>query len=106
MSRETAYMQMLKASVSMQRNMAIILEAKAYESEKARNWICGHYSPDSFEDEEQQLKQSLQVHDQIVELIEGVTKYSQGMVAMLRAVMQSDDDENESSGYYGGGRRG
>lgn len=88
-------MRMLNASASMQWNMAIMLEAKALEAEKARNWICGHCTSEAFDADQQQFRQSIQVHDQIVEVIEGITKYNQGMVAMLRAVLQSDEDDDD-----------
>ncbi|MFD1953708.1 restriction endonuclease subunit S [Paenibacillus thailandensis] len=104
MSRENAYLKMLGASANMQWNMAIILEAKALEAEKARNWICKHVSFDAFDENEQQLRQSVQVHDQVVEMIEGIAKYNQSMVAMLRAVLQTDD-ENDSDSFSMGRRR-
>lgn len=104
MSRENAYLKMLGASANMQWNMAIILEAKALEAEKARNWICGHMSSDAFDEDEMQLRQSVQVHDQIVEIIEGITKYNQGIVAMLRAVLETDEDDGDGRYPTGRGR--
>lgn len=105
MGRDNAYLSMLSASASMQYNMAIILEAKALEAEKARNWICGHLSAEDFDADEQQLRVSIQIHDQIVEVIEGITKYNQGLVAMLRAMQEVEDDDMDASSSFSAGRR-
>ena len=48
MDRDQAYMRMLGATANMQWNVAMILEAKAEEAEKARNWICNHITSDPF----------------------------------------------------------
>lgn len=106
MDRDQAYMRMLGATANMQWNVAMILEAKAEEAEKARNWICNHITPDSFLGEQTQLKQSLQLHDQIIEVLDGVNKMSQGIVSVLRAVLnKGSEDGGHSDGqdyHYGG----
>ncbi|KQO17991.1 hypothetical protein [Paenibacillus sp. Leaf72] len=106
MDREQAYMRMLGATANMQWNVALILEAKAEEAEKARNWICNHVHTGTFPGDRTQLKQTLVVHDQMVETIEGITKMSQGIVSVLKAVLQKDGGEDDSSGsdfQFGGG---
>lgn len=42
MSREQSFMNVLDAAAKVQWNVAMILEAKAVEVEKARNWIINH----------------------------------------------------------------
>ncbi|SFF49181.1 hypothetical protein SAMN04487969_15410 [Paenibacillus algorifonticola] len=106
MDREQAYMRMLGATANMQWNVALILEAKAEEAEKARNWICNHIHTGTFPGDQTQLKQTLVVHDQMVETIEGINKMSQGIVSVLKAVLQKDGEEGQSSGtdfQFGGG---
>ncbi|GGG51653.1 restriction endonuclease subunit S [Paenibacillus radicis (ex Gao et al. 2016)] len=104
MDREQAYMRMLGATANMQWNVAIMLEAKAEEAEKARNWICNHITADSFNGDHLQLKQSILMHDQIIEVLDGVNKMSQGIVSILRAVLPQDSNDDDSMDYggYGG----
>lgn len=45
MSREQAMIHMLDAASKMQRNVSMILEAKAVEAEKVRNWALNHLAP-------------------------------------------------------------
>ncbi|WP_338552279.1 restriction endonuclease subunit S [Paenibacillus sp. KS-LC4] len=106
MDREQAYMRMLGATANMQWNVALILEAKAQEAEKARNWICNHIHTGTFPGDQTQLKQTLGVHDQMVETIEGINKMSQGIVSVLKAVLQKEGEDSHSSGsefHFGGG---
>lgn len=102
MDRDQAYMRMLGSTASMQWNLAIILEAKAEEAEKVRNWICNHITSDSFNGDLYQLKQSMQMHEQIIEVLDGVNKMNQGLVSVLRAVLmkdQSDGDQSDGQDY-------
>ncbi|MUT65863.1 restriction endonuclease subunit S [Paenibacillus sp. NEAU-GSW1] len=96
MDREQAYLRMLGATANMQWNMAVMLEAKAEEAEKARNWICNHITAASFNGDHLQLKQSIQMHDQIIEVLDGVNKMSQGIVSVLRAVLPRESEEDNS----------
>ncbi|MBB3113631.1 hypothetical protein FHS18_005744 [Paenibacillus phyllosphaerae] len=101
MSRETAYARMLDASAKLQWNIALILDAKALEAEKVRSWLCNHVSTDAYGVQQDQLKDSLIVHDQVIEVIEGLTKLNQGMTSVLRAALRHDQERG--GGYYGGG---
>ncbi|MFX3632608.1 MAG: restriction endonuclease subunit S [Candidatus Pristimantibacillus sp.] len=102
MNREQAYMRMLGTTANMQWNVAIILEAKAEEAEKVRNWICNHISSDSFIGDQYQLKQSVQMHGQVIDVLDGINKMNQGIVSVLRAVLQKDQDGDQHDGQdYG-----
>jgi len=107
MDREQAYMRMLGATANMQWNVAIILEAKAEEAEKARNWICNHVSATSFIGEQTQLKQSLQLHDQVIDVLDGVNKMNQGIVSVLKAVLNKEsgggNGPSNGNSYFGNG---
>ncbi|EES72972.1 restriction endonuclease subunit S [Paenibacillus phoenicis] len=102
MSREQAYLNMLDAAAKIQWNVAMILEAKAVESEKVRNWILNHVLESSFEDHEKQLSDPLEVHDQLVEVIEGLTKLQNGLCSNLKTVLPPDVTEGSGDGLDGG----
>ncbi|UVI28655.1 restriction endonuclease subunit S [Paenibacillus spongiae] len=98
MSRETAYARMLDASAKLQQNVAMILEAKATEAEKVRNWLCNHVTPDAYQEQQAHLKDTLGVHEQLIEVIDGLAKLNQGMANVLKAVLRHDQ-EDSSSGF-------
>ncbi|PZD95136.1 restriction endonuclease subunit S [Paenibacillus sambharensis] len=95
MNREQAYMRMLDASANMQWNVAMILEAKATEAEKIRNWMVNHLTSDAFTVQQDLLKETMQVHDQVIEMIEGLNKLGQGMNGVLKAVVGGEGGSSE-----------
>lgn len=106
MSREHAYLNILDAMAKIQWNVAMILEAKAVEAEKVRNWSLNHVHAQSFEDHESQLAKPIGVHDEIVEIIEGLTKMSNGLCSNLRSLLSSSEGGDDSGGFgdlFGGG---
>ncbi|MFC5648061.1 restriction endonuclease subunit S [Paenibacillus solisilvae] len=105
MSRETAYARMLDASAKLQWNVAMILEAKAVEAEKVRSWLCNHVTPEAYAEQQEHLKETLLVHEQLIEVIDGLTKLNQGMVSVLRATLRHNiqEPEGQSMGNMFGG---
>ncbi|MBO7744756.1 restriction endonuclease subunit S [Paenibacillus sp. MWE-103] len=104
MSRESAYAKMLDASAKVQLNVAMILEAKALEAEKVRSWMINHVTPDAFGDQQEHLKAALQIHEQLVEVIDGLTKLNMGMTNVLKAALRHEvDAEGGFEGMLGGG---
>ncbi|MCM3700466.1 restriction endonuclease subunit S [Paenibacillus macerans] len=108
MSREQSYLNMLDAAAKIQWNVAMILEAKAVEAEKVRNWILNHVLENSFEDHEKQLSDPLDVHEQLVEVIEGLTKLQNGLCSNLKSLLPEEEEKSMSgddggfSGLFGG----
>ncbi|MGG6311751.1 restriction endonuclease subunit S [Paenibacillus macerans] len=102
MSREQAYLRMLDAAAQIQWNVAMILEAKAVESEKVRNWILNHVLESGFEDHEKQLSDPLDVHEQLVEVVEGLTKLQNGLCSNLKTVLSTEEEEAGGDGGLGG----
>ncbi|WP_169085341.1 restriction endonuclease subunit S [Paenibacillus sp. PL91] len=98
MNREHAYLRMLSSTASIQKNIAIMLEAKALEAEKTRSWICNHLHSDNFNSQQAQLDQSLQMHDQVIEAIDGIAKVNHGIVSIMKAVLQQEEEESEGYG--------
>ncbi|OMF31822.1 hypothetical protein BK133_15345 [Paenibacillus sp. FSL H8-0548] len=98
MNREQAYMRMLSSAANMQWNIAAMLEAKAAEAEKMKGWICNHLNSHAFNTQQAQVEQSLQMHDQVIEVIDSISKLNQGIVSTLKAVLQKDQEESEDFG--------
>ncbi|WP_433943963.1 restriction endonuclease subunit S [Paenibacillus sp. SN-8-1] len=102
MSRNQAYLNMLDASAKIQWNVALMLEAKAVEAEKVRNWTLNHLHGHSFDEHEKQLMSPLSIHEQIIEVLEGITKLQTGLSSNLKAVLAPQEDSNSSGGGMGG----
>jgi hypothetical protein len=95
--RNESYIRMLEASAKIQYNIAAILEAKAYEADKAKSWICSNLHPSRYKSPDELHKQTLDIHDTIVEVIDGITKMEQGLARNLKIVLGGG--ENDSEGY-------
>lgn len=102
MSRSGSYIEILEASASMQHNISLILEAKAGEAEKSRDWICNHLAPHVYDTHEEQLKQPLEMHEQFIELIDGLTKLENALSKSLKVVLNKDDSGSSDMGGMGG----
>ncbi|MDO7906993.1 restriction endonuclease subunit S [Paenibacillus sp. JX-17] len=101
MSREQTFTHMLDAAAKMQWNIAVILEAKAVEAEKIRNWSLNHLHPHAFDTHEEQLREPLQLHEQIIEMLEGLTKLENGLCSNLKALLVQEEDGG--GGMFDGG---
>ncbi|WP_127578767.1 restriction endonuclease subunit S [Paenibacillus koleovorans] len=101
MKRSEYFMQMLDAAASMQYNISMILEAKANEAAKSRDWILNHLNHLTYDNHADQLKQPLAYHEQFVELIDGLTKLEAALGKNLTVVLNKK--EPMSSGLDGGG---
>lgn len=93
MNREQAYHLTLDALAKLQWNTAMILEAKATEAEKVRNWLLTHVTGDTWTTHAEPLAASLQFHEQNVELIDGLTKLCQGLNRNMKAILQPEGEE-------------
>lgn len=106
MSREESYMRMLEASAIMQNHVAAILQAKAIEAEKAKRWICYHVFDSSFSSKEDQVKQCLEIHEKVVDIIGGLTKLENGLAHNLKVVLNKEESGFGGFGSGGGGLGG
>jgi hypothetical protein len=103
MKREEAYHLTLDAIAKIQWNVAMILEAKATEAEKVRNWLCTHITNDTYVAHQDQLTTSLQLHEQNIEVIEGLTKLCNGLSRNLKIILHPDGDESDNIASMFGG---
>lgn len=101
MNREASYLKMLEASANMQYNISIILESQADKAEKSRNWVCSHIHTGSFQDHEHQLKQSIEIHEQLIQLIAGLSKLENSLARNLKVVLGHDSEEEFGGGLGG-----
>jgi uncharacterized membrane protein YgcG len=95
---------MLQAAADIQSNIALILEAKSVEAARSSQWICQHLTSDHFETHSDQVKKTIEVHEQLLEVIDGMTKLELAFAKNLQVLLgQSEED---SSGSSGGGADG
>ncbi|XID95708.1 restriction endonuclease subunit S [Paenibacillaceae bacterium WGS1546] len=103
MSREEAYHLTLDAIAKMQWNVAMILEAKATEAEKVRNWLVHHVTNDTYDAHNDQLATSLQFNEQNIEIIDGLTKLCNGLSRNMKVILNPGADDNEGMAQMFGG---
>ncbi|RKN85338.1 restriction endonuclease subunit S [Paenibacillus ginsengarvi] len=106
MERSESFLWMLRASAKMQHDISIILEAKANEAEKSRDWICVHLNHQSYETHEDQLKKPLEMHESFIELIDGLTKMENALSKNLKVVLNKSEDSSDGGGLDGFGGLG
>ncbi|NOV04252.1 restriction endonuclease subunit S [Paenibacillus sp. LMG 31457] len=102
MDRTDSYLSFLDATAKIQQNVALILEAKAVHAEKSRNWICHHLSTAAYESNAEHVKQAVDIHEQLIEVIAGITKMEVAFAKNLGILIA----EEESSGFGGSGSGG
>jgi hypothetical protein len=101
LNREQAYFSILDAIAKMQFNVALILEAKALEAEKAKNWLCNHLSSSSYDNHEIQLIEAIDIHQQMIDVIDGLTKMEAALGRKLKVILGHNESIEE--GGFGGG---
>jgi hypothetical protein len=94
---------MLDATAKLQRDIALILEARALEAEKSRNWICNHINYTSLQGHENQMKQTGEIHEYVIELIDGLTKMENSLNRHMQALLGQNDS---GDGVGGDGSNG
>ncbi len=106
MSREHSFLRILAANAKIQMHVSYILESKAKELEKSRNWTCRHMLDTAFGDHDSQLKESLKVHEQLIEVIDGITKVENGLARNLKLLVGQDESGGGLDGDSGIGLGG
>lgn len=112
MSKEKAFMSILNASTLIQLYIAEILEEKADESQKSSNWICNHFTESSIEHDGNRLKQIYEIDEQVLKVIDGITKMETALGHNMKILLGQDDSNygtggaeglNDLIGFGGGG---
>jgi len=94
------YMRMLDAFTRVQGEVALILEAKAAEAEKSRNWIRVYLQDGGFDGHREQLKASMAVHERLIEVIDGIVKMESALARHLKLLI-GGSDEGDADGLLG-----
>lgn len=102
MARSDTLIHILESSAIMQDHIASILEAKALEAEHRRGWICGHMQIHNHPGCEECQKNSLDLHENVVDVIAGITRMELGLAKNLNHLFRQDNS-GEGGGGFGGG---
>ncbi|NHN30191.1 restriction endonuclease subunit S [Paenibacillus agricola] len=98
MSRPESFNRMLTAAAKIQLNIALILEAKAIEADKSRGWICNSLDISAYGDHAQQVKETMAVHDQLIGLIDGLSKLESALAKNLKIILNEKEEEEAMGG--------
>jgi hypothetical protein len=93
MEREEAFVATLNAIAKIQRNVALMLGAKATEAEKVRAWLLHHLKDGVIPSHEDRLAVCLQIHEQQIEVIDGLTKLCGGLSRNMKIILHPDAPE-------------
>ncbi|MBP1156658.1 MULTISPECIES: hypothetical protein [unclassified Paenibacillus] len=102
MSREEAYHKILNSVSQFQLNISLILEAKAAEASRSSQWLCHHMSSSQFEQDGDQLRKTVEIHDQLIEVIDGMTKMEQALAKGLQALIGEKENSANDADNAGG----
>ena len=97
MSRTDSYHKMLQATAQIQMNIALILEAKALEAVRSHQWICKHLNSSHFDEHSGHVKKNVEIHEQLLEVIDGITKMEQAMAKNLTVLLSKNEDSDDGS---------
>lgn len=95
MSREISMFKIMAANAKLQKHMANILEAKAIELKKTRDWLCDHRSTDEYLESIHRFNDSISLNREIVEIINGITKVEKGLALNLGILLDSGEDASD-----------
>jgi hypothetical protein len=101
MDRTQFLIDILEAAAHKQYHISVILEAKVAETAKARNWLCGKIEQNQFGDHEELLKHCGTVHEQMIEMIDSMTKLEASLAKNLKIVLGHEEDSS-GGGMFGG----
>jgi len=110
LGRATSYHKLLQSAASFQKNIALILEAKAFEATRSSRWICHHLKAADLGGHNDQVKHSIEIQEQLLEVIDGLTKMEVALNKNLQAILADNEESSGESGeitgelsdYFGG----
>jgi hypothetical protein len=99
-SRHLSFLRILQASAVMQQHISIILEGKAVEADKAKHWFRNHMFDGGLGGHAEQLQASVDVHEKLIETIDGLAKLEGSLARNLKIVLNQKEDD-KSGGSFG-----
>lgn len=97
MSRDESYLRMMEASALMQESISRILLAKTEEAQLNQAWISNQLRPGRYADASGVHKQSMELHDQLIEVVEGIAKMEMGLARNLKIILNREEAASPSS---------
>ena len=94
MDRTDLYMQMLDATAMLQYEISLMLEARVIEATKSQNWICQHMNGANLEGHDHKMKVTGEVHESVIELIDGLTKLENALNRQMKALLGKNDSSS------------
>lgn len=85
----------------IQDSIADILEAKALEMEALRDWVLHTVHNSEFDSENDVVLQSCGFHDQLIHLLDGITKMERGFARHLELLLEEEEMLGDGSGFGG-----
>jgi len=107
-SRSKSGLQILTSMTDIQETVADILEAKAVEMEALRDWVLHTVQTSEFNDDNDLVLQSCQFHDQLIHILDGITKMERGFARHMQLLLEEDEllggeADLEGMDSFGGG---
>lgn len=99
MGRSESLLDMLHSSALMQEHIAVILEAKALEAEHRRGWVCSHMQIHHHTGCEECQKNSMDLHENVVDVIAGITRMELGLAKNLNLLIRQESSGEDSGGF-------
>ncbi|CAG7647792.1 hypothetical protein ACFQI7_20645 [Paenibacillus allorhizosphaerae] len=87
MSRSASYNKMLRSIQEFQHNIALILDAQAFEAARSKHWVCNHLDSSHFMNHYEQVRRTGEIHNQLLEVINGLTRMEQALAKNLQALL-------------------
>ncbi|WP_123039499.1 restriction endonuclease subunit S [Cohnella candidum] len=95
---ERAFATTLQSLADIQRNISLVLGAKAAESEKVRGWLQYHLKEPIFETNTDRLSVCMLIHEQQIEVIEGLAKLCNGLSRNMKLILHPDQVDGQDAG--------
>ncbi len=94
MGRSETLLDMLESSAQMQEHISAILEAKALEAEQRRGWVCTHLQIHHHSGGEDCHKDSMELHENVVDVIAGITRMELGLAKNLGLLIKQESSSD------------
>ena len=102
LSRDQSYLEIMDAAERMQDSISRILAAKLAEAHINKTWISNQLLPNKYSEANELHKQSMELNDQLIEVIDGITKMEFGLARNLKIILNREDPQPFHGDMFGG----
>lgn len=110
MSKLKSGLKILTSMADIQESVADILESKAVEMEALRDWVLHTVRESEFTTDHDMVMQSCGFHDQLIHILDGITKMERGFARHMELLLEEDDMMADAGTFDGmedfGGQEG